>query len=119
MTDDDKVSLDKEDSEFKRRLSPSDTTPNGLLTPDAPVKIPLATWVKQLAEIAADRAAEKILRRHVMQCQERMLERVASAKKLAAENREAIVKVKISLAWMIGMMVGSGVVSGALVKLLG
>ena len=104
---------------FEPNGSPDETTPSELLSPDIKVKVPLIGWVKQIAITAADRSAERVIKEHESRCRAEVLAKIEHINGKADENREAVNKINLSLARLIAFMLGSGALSGAIVKWLG
>ena len=100
-------------------LRPHDTTPDGLLSPDSSVQIPLIGWVRQVAEVAADRAAERIIKVRSDQCNAMLNPRIKTLEDKVEGNTASIEKITISLARLIAFMLGSGMVAGGFVKMIG
>jgi len=76
------------------------------------INMPLEQWVRDIATHAAVQAAKEVVKETRENCP-------AMAKmKQIEENTEKIDRVRVKLGTLIGYMVGSGTVSGLLVKFL-
>ena len=76
------------------------------------INVPLEQWVRDIAEHAAAKAAKEVVKETRENCP-------AIAKmKQVEENTKKIDNVRVMLGTLIGYMIGSGTVSGLLVKFL-
>ena len=77
------------------------------------IKVPLDAFVREIAVESARVAAQAIIMDHARTCP------VTEVKATAERNRADIVETKVKFAWMVGAMVGSGVLGGTVTTILG
>ncbi|HUU83925.1 MAG TPA: hypothetical protein VM243_10520 [Phycisphaerae bacterium] len=74
---------------------------------DPSIKVPLDRWVEQIADRAAERAARKVIDDHEKRCS------IFSVKTKVDQHDTQLNKLEKNWAWLLGVMVGSGMVGGA------
>jgi len=75
------------------------------------IEILLPVFIREAAEFAAEHAARLVIAEHVKTCP------IAEVKARVDENDRKISKLEIRLATLIGLMFGSGLLSGGAVAL--
>ena len=77
------------------------------------IDVPLPEYMEQLAQRIAALAADKAIEKHANQCPiKEVRERVKSLS-------DQVQNVRLNFAKMLGMLVGSGAIGGAFIKLFG
>jgi len=74
---------------------------------DQSIKVPLDKWVEQIADRAAERAARKVIDDHEKRCV------IVGVKTTSDQHEERLGKLEKGWAWLLGFMIGSGLVGGA------